>query len=254
MTTENTSQQTLSVVEDRGLVASSLSRGIVFPVSVNMTQRQVIRLTAGDRSPDGSFPVSMEFVDQDSFVRDVQGREQRLPNATRLRGLVVNAVMAAPGSVRQDSVQLRGASEEDAKLLKPVLLAVFDQMKGMAPVRLRQGEPVAQDTKLSLPIANLATIDMVISTIYTLQRITEGVAEIDTKISMSFGQLQAPLRMTASGFGSGTMRYAVDARRIDHFETRSVTSFDVETPDGTLRIQSTSLNLLSTREVDPGRP
>lgn len=253
MKTENSSQQTLSVVEDRGLVASGLGRGVVFPVSATVTQRLTVKQTGGERSADGSFPISLEYLDQESFVVDAQGAEQRLPGSTRLRGVVVDAIVEASGNVRQDSVQLRGGSDADASLLKPVLLAVFDQMKGMAPVRLQQGVPSPQEAKLSLPIANLATIELVATTIYTLQRINDGIAEIDTKVSMSFSQPKAPLTLRASGFGAGAMRYSVDAKRIDHFETRSVTSFDVESPEGTMRIQSTSLNTMSVTEASPGR-
>ncbi|QTN21501.1 hypothetical protein HZ992_15045 [Rhizobacter sp. AJA081-3] len=245
MKTEYASQQTISVVEDRGLVASSLSRGVVFPVSANVTQRLVIRQTGGERSPDGSYPISLEYLDQDSTVRDALGTEQRMPNATRLRGLVVDAVVEPSGNVRQDSVRLRGGSAEDMSLLKPVLLAVFDQLKGLAPVRLQQGVPISQETRLSLPIANLASIDLATTTFYTLRRISDGIAEIDTKISMSFGQPKGPLKIVSNGFGSGSMRYAVDNKRVDHFETRSVMSFDIESTEGTLRIQSTSLNTMS---------
>lgn len=249
--TETESSQTISVLEDKGLVASSRERGVSFPFSLTIVERQAFRQVSGPRGPDGSFEVQLHFLSNSSVIRDAQGKEHPMPEHSSLTGVRVFALAGPDGNVRADSMRIEGAPAERVETLRPTLYALFEQLQGVGPVPLRLGSPSTQVTKLSLPLGDLGTIAMSISTAYALQHVDAGVAQIGTELTMSLDKPgeASTITIRGNGTGTGSMNYSIESKRINASRVHSQMTADIRMYDGTLRVEGNSIYVTSSTEA-----
>lgn len=246
---EAESSQTISVLEDKGLVASNRERGVSFPYSLTTVERQAFRQVSGPRAPDGSFEVQLHFLSKSSGILDAQGKEHPMPEPS-LTGVSVFALAGPDGDIRAGSMRIEGAPAEQVETLRPKFYTLFEQLQGVGPVPLRPGSPSTQVTKLSSPLGELGSMAMSVSTAYALQHVDAGVAQIGAELTISFDKPEgSAMTIRGGGTGTGLMNYSIESKRINAFRVHSRMTADIQMNEGTLRIEGNYIYVSSSTET-----
>ncbi len=226
-----------SVVEDRGIVARSAERGVRFPAQANLVNRQSVRHTTSAPGPDGSFTVDLAFLSKSAAVRDADGKEHTMPDHTAIVGSRVQARALPDGRIDLDTMQITGAPEDKAAMVRPVFQAMFEQMGALENVSLSAGQGASQRVELTLPIGGFARVAIGMDINYKLVEIKDDIAEIDMVYVMDFGTPDQPMRIKAHGSGAGAMRYDTQRQLILSTTDHSLMDMELEMPEGVIKVQ-----------------
>ncbi len=250
--TVNEGQNTITVLEDRGIVAKSAERGGRFPVHLNMVNRQTIRYTSTPREPDGGFGVTMAFVAQSDSVRHGFGEEVQIPGKASLAGSKVTGRVGPDGRVQTDSLAFSGMTPEQLKIMQATLTAILQQMNQVESIRVAADRTTEQIIELNMPIASITTMALKMTATYRLIEIKDNVASLNITYLMDFGSPAQALKIQASGSGAGSMRYDTALRRVVSSATHSGMEFEITMPDGTLKLNVMSKQTQTTRAPRAG--
>jgi hypothetical protein len=237
----------MRVVEDRGLVAKSNGRLSAQALSFLATQRQSVAFATGKAGVDGSFAARVRFLSKSSELTLPDGSTQPLPDRASLAGARLEVVVERDGTLRKDSAQIFGASEEHAGLVRDVMVSVVNQAASMPALRLAKGQSTPQDLALRIPLPGVGHVDMKMRIHHRLIAVEDGVARIDLVYSMDFGGPTPGVKMSAHGTGGGTMRYDLARKLAIGSETRTMMKFTIESPDGVLEMEMVSQESQSMR-------
>ncbi|HEX5737594.1 MAG TPA: hypothetical protein VFY22_03730 [Hydrogenophaga sp.] len=226
-----------SVIEDRGIVAKSAEQGVHFPAQANLVNRQSVRHTTSAAAPDGSFTVDLAFLSKSAAVRDADGREHVVPDNTSLVGSRVQARALPDGRIDAGTMQITGAPEEKTALIRPVFLAMFEQMGALENVSLSTYRGASQRVELTLPIGGITSVAIGMDINYKLVDIKEDIAEIDMVYVMDFGTPEQPMRIKAHGSGAGAIRYDTQRQLILSTTDHSLMNMELEMPEGVIKVQ-----------------
>jgi len=225
------------VVEDRGIVAKSAERGVRFPAQANLVNRQSVRHTTSAAEPDGSFTVNLAFLSRSAAVRDADGQEHVMPDNAALVGSRVQAKALPDGRIDPASMQITGAPEDQAALVRPVFQAMFEQMGALENVSLSTEHGASQRVDLMLPIGGFARVAIGMDINYKLVEVRDDIAEIDMVYVMDFGTPDQPMRIKAHGSGAGAMRYDTQHQLILSTTDHSLMDMELEMPEGVIKVQ-----------------
>lgn len=245
-------QTTVQVLEDRGIVAKSKEKGVVYPLSLNLVERRTTRTTTGARGEDGGFDFTMQVLDSARVLKLPDGREQPLPDKAALQGLRIHARLDAEGRIVPATVEVDDADPKQRELMQAVLSAVLQQALALQRVQLRPGEPASQQMKLQVPVPGITSLEMEMKIHNRLLALDDGVATIEMIYTMSFGTASGPVGVQASGSGGGTMSYETATRSVLGSDTNTMMEFIADVPDGKLRIEMAARQRQTTRPA-PGR-
>lgn len=250
--TVNEAQNTLSVVEDRGIVAKSAERGGRFPLHLNTVNRQSFRFTSTPRAADGGFGVSMVFLAQADTVRQGLGEEVPMPRKASLTGSKVNGQVGPDGLLKTESLAFSGMTPEQLQIMRSSLTAILQQVNKADSIQVVAGKTTEQLIELSVPIATLTTVALKMTTSYRLREVRDNMAFLDITYLMDFGSPAEAFKVQANGSGAGTMEYDTVLRRVVSSTTHWGMEFELSMPDGTLRFQSMSKQTQTTRAPAAG--
>jgi hypothetical protein len=110
---------------------------------------------------------------------------------------------------------------------------------------------VDQDVKMTVPLPELAPLELKITASNRLIEVKDGQARIEMVYVMDFGVPEGPVRMEATGTGGGTLHYDIAAKLVRRMETSTLMTVRAHVPDGTLEFQ---MNTRQTQQMqDAGR-
>jgi hypothetical protein len=231
---------TIRVVEDRGIIAKSNGRLSAAPVTLQIRGKQAAQQRTGRRQPDGSFELTMRYIDKVSTLVHPDGQEQAMPERMPLKGLRLLATIEADGRIREGSLKIEGGDPALHDTLRPTLLSVVQQIASIDPLALTFGKSVPQELTMQLPVPGVATLTIAMHISNQLIAVDNGVARIQQVYSMDFGMPSAPVTIKAEGSGGGTMFYDTKRRVMVSSESGSLIRLVIDAAEGVLEMQVNS--------------
>jgi hypothetical protein len=164
---------------------------------------------SGKLQRDGSFPVSIEFLN--SINSD---NKTIIPNGTLIYGKGTVSKMPI-----LDSIVSKDLDENFKKTLLKTVQSTFSQLD-LPEKTLKTGESFSQETPFVIPVAGIS-LEMVLTTTYKLVSILNKTANFDISVLYTMKISVEKYNIQGSGTGTGKMNYDM----VNHFPTK----YDLDT-------------------------
>jgi len=242
----------LRVKEDRGLLAQAHARGMRFPLTMHLVNRQVLRYRTGEPAADGSFSAELTQLEKTSSVRLPDGQEQPISDGGDMQGFRMTAVIESTGQLRADSLAVHGVDGQAADAARTVMGSVLQQAAAIEPITLHLGGATPQELRMQVPIPGLSTLDMNMHISNRLLGIADGVATVEMVYRMDFDiPGEGPMKIRADGAGGGRLLYEVATRIAHQTDSSAVMSFEFDTPEGVIEVRMSSNEAQRMRTAAP---
>ncbi len=154
-------------------------------------------MKTGQLTDRATFPLVIEFIRSTS-----SDGKKAIPDGMRIYG------NGTTGSMPQlDSIVTEGLGEDDKQILLQTMQTAFSQIS-FPDKKMKVGDRLSSDSPVSLPIAGM-TLDMLITTHYTLLAISHGMANFDVVQEYTMKATVNEYNLNATGTGKGTLDYDI---------------------------------------------
>jgi hypothetical protein len=171
------------------------NKGVQNPTVMDKVSTTESILKTGTLTDGTQYPLSIEFVKSTS-----SDGKNIIPNGTVIYGRVSNGAMPL-----LDSVVSAGLTMEYKKTLLQAMQNTFSQLS-FPEKKVKVGESFSIESPLSIPVAGV-TIEMTITTTYTLLSVTNGIADINVSQTYTMKTNASKYTIKATGSGKGKMLY-----------------------------------------------
>lgn len=171
------------------------NKGVQNPTIVDKVSTTESVVKTGIMTDGTQYPLTIEFVKSTS-----SDGKNIIPNGTVIYGRVSNGTMPS-----LDSVVSAGLTVEYKKTLLQAMQSTFAQIS-FPEKKVKVGESFSIESPLSIPVAGV-TIEMTITTTYTLLNVTNGIADINVSQTYKMKANTSKYTIKATGSGKGKMLY-----------------------------------------------
>lgn len=134
-------------------------------------------------------------------VELLQSNNPRLESGTKFFGKSIE------GKIKIDSISSSSMSEENKKMLLPVMESLLAQIE-FPNKKIKVGESFEQKNPISMPIADI-NIEMEINSIYTLKKVESGIGYFDIKQIYTIKSSSKDYQMQLDGTGKGYIEFDI---------------------------------------------
>lgn len=196
-TAEQTTQSEVTYRGPKAFLKSLQENGVKNPTITSVESTIETVLKNGKVTDGTTFPVTMEIV-----KATYSDGSNPIPDGMLIYGHGTTETMPI-----LDSIVWDGISEELKKILLTTMQRTFEQLN--VPEReVTVGESFSVETPLAIPIAD-ETLEMLLTTNYTLVSIANGLANFDVTQEYSMKVNVSGLPFSGTGSGKGKMVYDV---------------------------------------------
>ncbi len=171
------------------------NKGVQNPTVTNKVSTTESVVKTGKVTDGAQYPLTIEFVKSTS-----SDGKNIIPNGTVIYGRVSSGAMPT-----LDSVVSSGLEEGYKKTLLQAMQNTFSQLS-FPEKKIKVGESFSIESPLSIPVAGV-TIEMTITTTYTLVSVTNGIANINVSQAYKMKANVSKYSINATGSGKGKMLY-----------------------------------------------
>jgi hypothetical protein len=185
------------------------------PMKTESTINSIIK--TGVLAENTWFPVTLEITASNS-----SGVIPALPVGTVLYGKCLKNELPFFDSIYSEKM--------DAVFKQNVLRTIqaSQQQFSSGEKKLSIGDTIVQDSKLNMPMAG-ATVEMNITTIYTLRDISKGIATLDVAQVFSMDSFPGFSTPMATGSGSGKMLYNTEEKFLLNYSNEAFVEMKMAT-------------------------
>lgn len=213
------SNEILQLLKNKGVQNPTVTDRISTTESVVKTGK----VTDGDQ-----YPLTIEFVKSTS-----SDGKNIIPNGTVIYGRGTTRAMPT-----LDSIASSGLTDDYKKTLLQMMRSTFSQLS-FPEKKVKVGESFSIESPLTFPVAGV-TIEMTITTTYTLLSITNGIADIDVTQDYKMKTIVSKYTVSASGSGKGKMLYDDSLGTVIKYTMDTQMTADVKLEQFELSIRSSN--------------
>lgn len=213
------SKEFLQMLKNKGVQNPAVTDKISSTESVVKTGK----VTDGDQ-----YPLTIEFVKSTS-----SDGKNIIPNGTVIYGRGTTRAMPT-----LDSIASSGLSDDYKKTLLQAMRSTFSQLS-FPEKKVKVGESFSIESPLTIPVAGV-TIEMTITTTYTLLSVTNGIADIDVTQAYKMKTNVSKYTVSASGSGKGKMLYDDSIGTMIKYTMNTEMTADVKLEQFDLSIRSSN--------------
>lgn len=194
-----------------------MAKNLPKPMKTESTTNSIIK--TGKLAEDAWFPVSVEITESNS-----SGVNPALPVGTVLYGKCLVNELPFFDSIYSEKME----AVFKQNVLKTIQASQQQFYSGNK--KLSIGDTIVQDSKLNMPMAG-ATVEMNITTIYTLRDISMGIATLEVAQVFSMDSIPgfSTSMATGSGNGSGKMLYDISEKFLLSYSTETFVEMKMAT-------------------------
>lgn len=211
-----------------------MAKNLPKPLKTESTINNLIR--TGELAVNTWFPVTLEITASNS-----SGVIPALPVGTVLYGTCRVNELPFFDSIYSEKM--------DAAFKQNVLKTIqaSQQQFSSGEKKLSIGDKIVQDSKLNMPMAGV-TVEMNITTIYTLRDISKGIASLDVAQVFSMDSIPGFSTPMAKGSGSGKILYDISEKFLLNYSTEAFVEMKMAT-SGVELIIKVSNGLVQTNTI-----
>ena len=181
--------------------------------------------TTGKYYNDSLFAIKTVLTD----VETMDGAKPIPPGST------IYSTRSKTGRTVFDSLSAEGMDSEVKEKLLPMFKALIVQI--VIPERdLKIGESFVDITPLRIPISGM-TLDLLLNTTYKLKSISGNLAYLDVEQTYTMSSESVSLPVKASGTGTGTLIYDINAGYFTKYNLEGIVSMNLEIEGKTMKMK-----------------
>ena len=202
--------------------------GIQNPTITKSTSDIQSVFKAGKLKSDGTFPITMEFL---NTVKS--NNKTLIPSGTLIYGK--GTVSKMP---QLDSIVSKDMEEAFKKTILQTVQSTFSQLD-LPQKTLKTGESFSQETPLTIPVAG-TSIEMILTTTYKLISIANKTANFDISIVYTMKVSVEKYNLQGSGTGKGKMLYDITNSFPTKYDLDTEMIFDMKQNDFSIQAKTKS--------------
>jgi hypothetical protein len=191
-------------------------------------------LNTGKRKKE-KYPLTIEYVK----ATNSDGREI-IPKGTIIYGNGFDN-----RTPKLDSIVSKDMEDSFKKSLLQTIQSTFSQIT-FPEKTIRVGESFSNEMPLSIPVAGI-TVDMKITSTFTLKNISGSVAELDVTSIYTLTSVITDYKIKATGSSNGKMYYDTQYANLTTYDTNTLLNMNLEMDNFTIDLRSESRFLQTNR-------
>ncbi len=231
-TIKETHRMTMTYSGSKELIRGLEAQGITNPARMELASEKEILFRTGEADEQGVFPVKFEVVRSKGA--------QDLP-----AGMVIfGHGTARDGSIVFDSISSTRFDEATRRQIIDVTQSLMSQI-AVPEKTLAPGESFMVETPVSIPVAHI-TIEMDITTRYTLNRVAGPIAYFDVEQAYEMRSNPTEFSLKAVGRGKGELQHDVRANFPLRYEYETDIQMNLAADGISIQMEIASTHLQTT--------
>jgi len=155
------------------------------------------------------------------------------------------------GKIKLDSINSPSMTEEKKKMLLPAIESMMSQIK-YPDRKIKVGESFEQKNPMSMPIADV-TIEMEINSIYTLEKVENGIGYFDLDQIYKIKSATKDYEMELEGTGNGRIQYDIEKQFFTKYYLEMEMNLTAELEAFGIELQTKSVTDQTTEIIKASR-
>ncbi|RZJ68456.1 MAG: hypothetical protein EOO50_01295 [Flavobacterium sp.] len=203
----------------KGQTKEKLQQGGMEKMAIFQESKMPYVITTSKAKPDGSVPAEMKYGEV-TVSQTVNGEKTSIPSPAS--GLVMTGYYK-DSQFNVEDIKGENLTDEMKATMKTSVDNVLKSINfPKTPVKI--GESFTDNTPMNMPLGQLGTLNMNIKTVYTLKKISGGIAYFDLVQTLTMDSKMESVNMSATGTGKGTTEFNLT----ENFLTKYDSILDME--------------------------
>lgn len=214
----NASAESLGIMKENGLN---------FPIESQIKTTLLIEMKNGMKQEDESYPYTMLYKSVKTITTQNGVTEEK---ENPLTGLIMEGIYKSSGQVKVISLISDKVNEATKESLKKSLETVSQGIP-FPDKPMKIGDSFNQVIPMTIPVSDLANVNMIVSTMFTLNEIKDDFAYFNLQQSIALNMDKEQTKIKADGNGNGKAIYNTKYNFLSENRTNLKIAISIEVED-----------------------